>query len=132
MPVKIPSRALARAVVARSSRTRRAEIKKMINGEGLVGKVTQVASDGAQVSLITDSEIGISARLGNSSATGIVQPKVGEPNDLLLQYLPASAQATPMTYQLGPDRKQFVVIAAGGHAILRSKMGDHVVAFTLP
>jgi glucose dehydrogenase len=25
-----------------------------------------------------------------------------------------------------------VVIAAGGHATLRSKMGDHVVAFTLP
>ncbi len=46
--------------------------------------------------------------------------------------LPASAQATPMTYQLAPDRKQFVVIAAGGHATLRSKMGDHVVAFTLP
>lgn len=37
-----------------------------------------------------------------------------------------------MTYQLGPDRKRFVVIAAGGHAALRSKMGDHVVAFTLP
>jgi len=46
--------------------------------------------------------------------------------------LPAGAQATPMTYQLGPDRKQFLVIAAGGHATLRSKMGDHVVAFTLP
>ena len=46
--------------------------------------------------------------------------------------LPAGAQATPMTYQLAPDRKQFVVIAAGGHATLRSKMGDHVVAFTLP
>ena len=32
--------------------------------------------------------------------------------------LPASAQATPMTYQLAPDRKQFVVIAAGGHTTL--------------
>ena len=46
--------------------------------------------------------------------------------------LPASAQATPMTFQLGPGRKQIVVVAAGGHAILRSKMGDHVVAFALP
>jgi rod shape-determining protein MreC len=70
----------------------------VINGEGLVGKVTQTASDGAQVSLITDSTIGVSARLGNSSATGIVQPKVGEPNDLLLQYLPASAQANKGDY----------------------------------
>jgi rod shape-determining protein MreC len=65
----------------------------VINGEGLVGKVTQVASDGAQVSLITDSSVGVSARIGTSSATGIVQPKVGDPNDLLLQYLPANTQA---------------------------------------
>ena len=46
--------------------------------------------------------------------------------------LPASGQATPMTFQLGPHRKQFVVIAAGGHALMRSQMGDSVVAFALP
>jgi rod shape-determining protein MreC len=63
----------------------------VINAEGLVGKVTQAASDGAQVSLITDSSVGVSARVGTSSVTGIVQPKVGDPNDLLLQYLPANA-----------------------------------------
>ena len=45
--------------------------------------------------------------------------------------LPASAQATPMTYRM-PSGKQFVVIAAGGHTDLRSKMGDYVVAFALP
>jgi rod shape-determining protein MreC len=65
----------------------------VINGEGLVGKVAQAASDGAQVTLITDSSVGVSARLGSSKATGIVQPKVGDPNDLLLQYLPANTQA---------------------------------------
>jgi rod shape-determining protein MreC len=64
----------------------------VINGEGLIGKVSAVASDGAVVSLITDSTVGVSARVGSSSATGIIQPKVGNPNDLLLQYLPASAQ----------------------------------------
>jgi quinoprotein glucose dehydrogenase len=46
--------------------------------------------------------------------------------------LPAGGQATPMTFQLGPDRKQFVVIAAGGHATMRTQMGDSVVAFALP
>jgi rod shape-determining protein MreC len=65
----------------------------VINDEGLVGKVSQTASDGAQVSLITDSSVGVSARLGSSAATGIVQPKVGDPNDLLLQYLPANTRA---------------------------------------
>jgi rod shape-determining protein MreC len=70
----------------------------VINGEGLVGKVVQVASDGAQVDLITDSSIGVSARIGTSNATGIVQPKVGDPNDLLLQYLPANSQANAGEY----------------------------------
>jgi quinoprotein glucose dehydrogenase len=46
--------------------------------------------------------------------------------------LPAGGQATPMTYRLRPDGKQFVVIAAGGHKYLRTKMGDSVVAYTLP
>ena len=64
----------------------------MINGEGLIGKVAADASDGAEVSLITNSTMGVSARVGSSSSTGIIQPKVGEPNNLLLQYLPASAQ----------------------------------------
>jgi rod shape-determining protein MreC len=70
----------------------------VINGEGLVGKVTQAASDGAQVSLITDSSVGVSARIASTSATGVVQPKVGDPNDLLLQYLPANASANPGEY----------------------------------
>ena len=46
--------------------------------------------------------------------------------------LPAGGQATPMTYRLRPDGKQFVVIAAGGHGKLGTKLGDSVVAFTLP
>ncbi len=70
----------------------------VINGEGLVGKVTQTASDGAQVSLILDSSVGVSARVGTTNATGIVQPKVGEPNNLLLQYLPANTPVSPGAY----------------------------------
>jgi quinoprotein glucose dehydrogenase len=41
--------------------------------------------------------------------------------------LPASAQATPMTYEVAG--KQYVVICAGGHGKLGTKMGDAVVAF---
>jgi quinoprotein glucose dehydrogenase len=43
--------------------------------------------------------------------------------------LPASAQSIPMTYEFGG--KQYVVIAAGGHGKLGTKMGDAVVAFAL-
>jgi rod shape-determining protein MreC len=70
----------------------------VINGEGLVGKVTDVVADGAQVTLITDSTMGVSARLGASSATGIVRPKVGDPNDLLLEYLPTNTPALKGEY----------------------------------
>jgi quinoprotein glucose dehydrogenase len=45
--------------------------------------------------------------------------------------LPAGPQATPMTYRLTPGGKQFVVIAAGGHRYMRTKLGDYLVAFTL-
>lgn len=45
--------------------------------------------------------------------------------------LPAGPQATPMTYRLSPTGKQFVVIAAGGHRYMRTKLGDYLVAFSL-
>jgi quinoprotein glucose dehydrogenase len=44
--------------------------------------------------------------------------------------LPAGGQATPMTYIW--KGRQYVVIAAGGHAKLGTKRGDSVVAFALP
>jgi quinoprotein glucose dehydrogenase len=43
--------------------------------------------------------------------------------------LPASAQATPMTFSVGG--RQYIVICAGGHGKLGSKQGDSVVAFAL-
>jgi quinoprotein glucose dehydrogenase len=43
--------------------------------------------------------------------------------------LPAGGQATPMTYEL--NGKQYVVIAAGGHGKLGTRLGDYVVAFAL-
>lgn len=46
--------------------------------------------------------------------------------------LPAGGQATPMTYRTSKSGKQFVVIAAGGHALMQTRLGDAVVAFALP
>ena len=45
--------------------------------------------------------------------------------------LPTSARATPMTYR-GPDGRQYVVIAAGGHGLPQgAPLGDALVAFAL-
>lgn len=43
--------------------------------------------------------------------------------------LPAGGQATPMSYVW--KGKQYVVIAAGGHARAGTRLGDHIVAFAL-
>jgi len=44
--------------------------------------------------------------------------------------LPAGGQATPMTYSI--EGRQFVVLAAGGHALYGTTPGDYVIAFALP
>jgi quinoprotein glucose dehydrogenase len=46
--------------------------------------------------------------------------------------LPAGGQAMPMTYRVRPDGRQYVVIAAGGHGKLMTKLGDSLIAFSLP
>jgi len=47
--------------------------------------------------------------------------------------LPNSGHATPMTYRLAANGKQYLVIAAGGHPkITEESLGDALVAFTLP
>jgi rod shape-determining protein MreC len=71
----------------------------VVNDEGLVGEVTQVASDGALVSLITDSEVEVTAEVAATGAWGTVQPQVGEPGHLLMQvYKPSSTR--PLTGDL--------------------------------
>jgi glucose dehydrogenase len=46
--------------------------------------------------------------------------------------LPAAGHATPITYQLRSGGKQYVVVAAGGHAkISEERLGDALIAFAL-
>jgi quinoprotein glucose dehydrogenase len=49
--------------------------------------------------------------------------------------LPAGGQATPMSYSVTDEtgrKRQFVVIAAGGHGTAGTKLGDSVIAYALP
>ncbi|HUF75778.1 MAG TPA: pyrroloquinoline quinone-dependent dehydrogenase [Longimicrobiales bacterium] len=46
--------------------------------------------------------------------------------------LPASAQSSPLTYRARSGGRQFVVITAGGHSGMGSRLGDHIVAYALP
>ena len=58
-----------------------------------------------------------------------VDVETGE--ELWKAHLPAGGQATPMTYRLRADGRQFVLIAAGGHGALGVPLGDSLVAFSL-
>ncbi|HBZ06815.1 MAG TPA: membrane-bound PQQ-dependent dehydrogenase, glucose/quinate/shikimate family [Massilia sp.] len=46
--------------------------------------------------------------------------------------LPAGGQATPMSYVSDKTGKQYIVVMAGGHGSLGTKMGDEMVAYALP
>ena len=64
-----------------------------VTGDGaLVGNVTTVGSTYSVVTLITDHTMAVAAEVQDSAGdTGVLVPAVGEPNQLVLQYLPTSA-----------------------------------------
>jgi rod shape-determining protein MreC len=64
----------------------------VVAAEGLAGKVTQTTPNTAQVTLITDADSAVTARVNPSGATGVVEPDVGNPNDLQLDYLERGTQ----------------------------------------
>ncbi|MBX5443006.1 MAG: rod shape-determining protein MreC [Solirubrobacteraceae bacterium] len=59
----------------------------VVNGDGLVGTVTAATSNSAIVTLITDHTSGVSAVVNETGVAGVVQPAVGKPDDLLLEYI---------------------------------------------
>jgi rod shape-determining protein MreC len=59
---------------------------------GLAGKVTQTTPNTAQVTLITDADSAVTGRVTSSGASGVVEPNVGNPNDLQLDYLERGTQ----------------------------------------
>src|SRR2546426_1150749 len=73
----------------------------VVTGDGLVGKISAVSSNAAQVTLITDHTSAVSAQVVPEGATGLVKPRVGDPSDLLLDFVekgrPISKGATVVT-----------------------------------
>lgn len=69
----------------------------VIGSGGLVGKVTRVTGGTAEVTLITDASSAVSAQVMPAGAAGVVRPEVGNPNDLLLDYLQKGRRVTEGT-----------------------------------
>jgi rod shape-determining protein MreC len=59
----------------------------VIAAGGLAGKVTRVTGGTSEVTLITDASSAVSGQIMPDGANGIVKPEVGDPNDLLLDFV---------------------------------------------
>jgi rod shape-determining protein MreC len=59
----------------------------VMSGAGLVGKVSDVAPDAARVTLLTDHTSGVSGQVVPDGANGLVKATVGNPSDLLLDFV---------------------------------------------
>jgi len=59
----------------------------VVNGDGLVGHISSVTRAESVVTLITDSSSAVSAKVVPGGAQGVVRPKVGAPETLVLEFL---------------------------------------------
>lgn len=59
----------------------------VISGDGLVGLIASAQGGSAQVSLITDHTSAVSAKVLPSGVQGVIRPDVGDPEDLILDFI---------------------------------------------
>jgi rod shape-determining protein MreC len=59
----------------------------VVNGDGLVGAVNAVTSNSAEVMLIVDHSSAVSAKVVPPGVQGVVRPTVGDPGDLILDFI---------------------------------------------
>jgi rod shape-determining protein MreC len=90
----------------------------VIADKALVGEVSEVSSTASWVSLITDHTVSVTARVTDANGdTGELVPAVGNPNQLVLQYL---QPPNPAQVQNGPQPNDLVVTAGFRSSALES------------
>lgn len=62
----------------------------VISGDGLVGLVASTQGGSAQVTLITDHASAVSAKVVPPGVQGVIRPDVGDPEDLILDFIDSS------------------------------------------
>jgi rod shape-determining protein MreC len=81
----------------------------VIADKALVGEVSEISANASWVSLITDHTVSVTARVIDANGdTGELVPAVGNPNQLVLQYL---QPPNPAQVQNGPQQNDLVVTA---------------------
>jgi rod shape-determining protein MreC len=64
----------------------------VISGDGLVGTVASTQGGSSQVTLITDHASAVSAKVLPGGVQGVVRPEVGDPEDLILDFIDSTKQ----------------------------------------
>ncbi|HEV2791824.1 MAG TPA: rod shape-determining protein MreC [Solirubrobacterales bacterium] len=59
----------------------------VVSGDGLVGTVSAVTGGSARVTLIADHSSAVAAKIVPSGIQGVMKPAVGDPGDLILDFL---------------------------------------------
>jgi rod shape-determining protein MreC len=59
----------------------------VISGDGLVGRISSVDPGSSQVMLLTDHASAVSAKVVPTGVQGVVKPEVGNPEDLILDFI---------------------------------------------
>lgn len=59
----------------------------VVNGDGLVGTIAAVTGGSARVTLIADHSSAVSAKIVPSGTQGLMKPSVGDPGNLILDFL---------------------------------------------
>jgi rod shape-determining protein MreC len=59
----------------------------VVTGDGLVGHVSAVTGGSAKVTLIADHSSAVAAKIVPNGAQGVLKPSVGDPGDMVLEYL---------------------------------------------
>jgi len=62
----------------------------VVNGDGLVGKISAVTGGSAQVTLIADHSSAVTAKVVPLAVQGVIRPNVGDPSDLILDFIDSS------------------------------------------
>ena len=62
----------------------------VVTGDGLAGRITDVTNGTAEVTLITDGRSAVSARVLPNGPDGVAKPEVGDPSNLLLDFIDKS------------------------------------------
>jgi len=64
----------------------------VVSGDGLVGLVASTEGGSAQVTLITDHASAVSAKVVPPGVQGVIRPDVGDPEDLILDFIDSSKE----------------------------------------